>query len=355
MRPGQNKRMRGRNPNRKGPNPLTRSYESNGPDVKVRGTAHHVAEKYLQLARDAQSSGDPVAAESYLQHAEHYFRLIASAQQAQAQAQMGYVRPAGEYDVDEDDEDDFTAIPDRFASPPERQPAQPFNPPQPYAERPPNPPAERYAERNSHDRPERFVPDRDRSQPAERQDRPYNGYNGHERNGADRNFRNDRNGNRGPRPGRDQQPRDYQGRGEQQPVRDNGYRETPARDPQPVIAEQPSFRPSPPVERYQQPPGREARVTSEQPRHVPVTTPPPPSEPSTGLPSFITAPKPRSASVPAADAAPEPASDALFPEADPSGEAFPVRTRRRRRTRAEMEAAAEAARLAATGKAPAAE
>ena len=54
MRPGQNKRMRGRNNNnnnstggsRKGPNPLTRSYESNGPDVKIRGTAHHVAEKY---------------------------------------------------------------------------------------------------------------------------------------------------------------------------------------------------------------------------------------------------------------------------------------------------------------------
>src|SRR5438445_203242 len=78
MRPGQNKRMRGRpNNNRRGPNPLTRSYESNGPDVKIRGNAHHVAEKYLQLARDAHTGGDPVAAENYLQHAEHYFRLIA--------------------------------------------------------------------------------------------------------------------------------------------------------------------------------------------------------------------------------------------------------------------------------------
>ena len=86
MRPGQNKRMRGRNPGRKGPNPLTRSYESNGPDVKIRGTAQHVAEKYLQLARDAQSSGDPVMAESYLQHAEHYFRIIAAAHQAQPAA-----------------------------------------------------------------------------------------------------------------------------------------------------------------------------------------------------------------------------------------------------------------------------
>jgi Domain of unknown function (DUF4167) len=76
----QNKRMRGRN-NRKSHNPLTRVYESNGPDVKIRGTASHVAEKYQQLARDAQSSGDPVSAENYLQHAEHYFRLIAAAQE----------------------------------------------------------------------------------------------------------------------------------------------------------------------------------------------------------------------------------------------------------------------------------
>ena len=82
MRNGQ-KRMRGRggNNHRKSQNPLTRVYESNGPDVKIRGTASHIAEKYIQLARDAQSSGDPVAAENYYQHAEHYFRLIAAAQE----------------------------------------------------------------------------------------------------------------------------------------------------------------------------------------------------------------------------------------------------------------------------------
>jgi hypothetical protein len=79
MRNQQNKRMRGRN--RKSHNPLTRVFESNGPDVKIRGTPTHIAEKYVQLARDAQSSGDPVAAENYLQHAEHYFRLIATAQE----------------------------------------------------------------------------------------------------------------------------------------------------------------------------------------------------------------------------------------------------------------------------------
>ncbi len=70
-------------------------YESNGPDVKIRGTASHVAEKYLQLARDAQSSGDLIAAENYYQHAEHYFRLIAGAQEQLRQSQP-YYQPGGE-------------------------------------------------------------------------------------------------------------------------------------------------------------------------------------------------------------------------------------------------------------------
>lgn len=52
------------------------SFESTGPDVKVRGTAQQVADKYATLARDASSSGDPVAAENYLQHAEHYQRIV---------------------------------------------------------------------------------------------------------------------------------------------------------------------------------------------------------------------------------------------------------------------------------------
>ncbi|HAO2892016.1 TPA: DUF4167 domain-containing protein, partial [Escherichia coli] len=91
MRPvQQNRRMRGRgNNNRKGPNPLSRNYESNGPDVKIRGNAQHVAEKYTTLARDAQSSGDRVMAENYLQHAEHYNRIILA---AQAQAPVQYQR-----------------------------------------------------------------------------------------------------------------------------------------------------------------------------------------------------------------------------------------------------------------------
>src|ERR1700760_613865 len=94
MRNGQNnKRMRNRknnnnnNHNRRGQNPMTRVFESNGQDVKIRGTASHIAEKYLQLARDAQSSGDSIASENYYQHAEHYFRLIAAAQEHLRQSQ----------------------------------------------------------------------------------------------------------------------------------------------------------------------------------------------------------------------------------------------------------------------------
>jgi hypothetical protein len=111
MRNGQ-KRMRGRggNNHRKSQNPLTRVYESNGPDVKIRGTASHIAEKYIQLARDAQSSGDPVAAENYYQHAEHYFRLIAAAQEQFRQQNPYYNQqpgvPQGAADDNFDDDGD---------------------------------------------------------------------------------------------------------------------------------------------------------------------------------------------------------------------------------------------------------
>ncbi|AQX22064.1 MULTISPECIES: DUF4167 domain-containing protein [unclassified Bartonella] len=83
MRPQQNRRVRGRNNNgnnnRRGPNPLSRNYESNGPDVKIRGNAQQIADKYISLARDAQGAGDSVMSENYLQHAEHYLRIILAA------------------------------------------------------------------------------------------------------------------------------------------------------------------------------------------------------------------------------------------------------------------------------------
>lgn len=126
MRPNQQNsknRSRGRNNNggRKHVNALNRSFESNGPDVKVRGNAAHVAEKYLQLARDAQSAGDGVMAENYLQHAEHYFRIVAAAQpQPQPRPDQG-----GQSNDSEDYDDDFPPIIDRFASPePVNRPGQ---------------------------------------------------------------------------------------------------------------------------------------------------------------------------------------------------------------------------------------
>jgi hypothetical protein len=115
MRNGQNKRMRGRNhQHRKTHNPMARVYESNGPDVKIRGNPAHIAEKYMQLARDAQSSGDPIAAENYYQHAEHYYRLIAAAQEQFRQANPHLARPDNEMpggardDVFDDGDDDNT-------------------------------------------------------------------------------------------------------------------------------------------------------------------------------------------------------------------------------------------------------
>ncbi len=90
MRP--QKRSRGRNggggnpyhnnnPNNRGgggPRPPNRSqtFDSNGPSVKIRGNAYQVFERYLALAREAQSSGDRIASENFFQHAEHYFRVM---------------------------------------------------------------------------------------------------------------------------------------------------------------------------------------------------------------------------------------------------------------------------------------
>lgn len=122
MRPNQNKnRQRGRNGGRKHVNPLSRNYESNGPDVKVRGNAAHIAEKYLQLARDAQSSGDSVMAENYLQHAEHYFRIVSSAQQAMNGPREGQSQDEVDFD------DDANDVNSRFSSPQPQQHVQQGN------------------------------------------------------------------------------------------------------------------------------------------------------------------------------------------------------------------------------------
>jgi hypothetical protein len=110
------KRMRGRGGHRQGGSggggggggnssnnqPMNRNhvFDSSGPDMRLRGTAQQLFEKYLQLGRDATGSGDRVMAESYFQHAEHYFRILNAMAQAaqQSQAQQQARRPQGHQD-----------------------------------------------------------------------------------------------------------------------------------------------------------------------------------------------------------------------------------------------------------------
>jgi uncharacterized protein DUF4167 len=166
----QNRRGRGRNNNnRKGGhhNPLSRSFESNGPDVKIRGTPAHIAEKYISLARDAQSTGDPVLAENYLQHAEHYSRIIMAYREQMGQAGEGMnggghrmrmpSDPSEGLDEFGEDQGPEAALDDGFP-----QPVMPQAAPQPQS-RPQG------GEHGRHDRP--FRRDQNRPRFADRGDR----------------------------------------------------------------------------------------------------------------------------------------------------------------------------------------
>ncbi len=254
MRQGQqNRRGRGRNnnnnnnPNRKSQNPMTRSFESTGPDVKLRGTPSHVAEKYMSLARDALSSGDPVLAENYMQHAEHYNRIIMTFREQQMSAggsdpyTTGMGRPATmggpEADADDfgDDEgDDFggdnrpmMAQPDLQSPPQPMHQTRSFDQPQRFDNRPQNQNQhQRRDQRHNQNNNQNYRNDRgenrfDRGDRSDRQDRQdFRSDRGQDRNqdrgndrGPDRNQdrqqdRNfDRNGGGGePRGFRDERP-----------------------------------------------------------------------------------------------------------------------------------------------------
>ena len=105
MRPGQNKRSRGRNggggggPHHNRPRPPHRitTFDSNGPNVRIRGNAYQVFERYIALAREAQASGDRIAAENLYQHAEHYFRVMNAMGDGQ---QHGAPRPTTPADLE---------------------------------------------------------------------------------------------------------------------------------------------------------------------------------------------------------------------------------------------------------------
>lgn len=82
-----------------------RVYESAGPEGKVRGTPQQIIDKYLALARDAQLSGDRVGSENFLQHAEHYARILLAVQEAQQQDRRDQnQQPNGGQDRQDDDQ-----------------------------------------------------------------------------------------------------------------------------------------------------------------------------------------------------------------------------------------------------------
>lgn len=118
------KRQRGRGRKPGHHNSPNRSFESAGPDVKVRGSATHVYERYLQLARDAASSGDRVVAENYLQHAEHYYRILRATQPLQPRPDTEHRYP-GDFDEGEEEDGDYEAEGYEAPREPAREPQAP--------------------------------------------------------------------------------------------------------------------------------------------------------------------------------------------------------------------------------------
>lgn len=337
MRPGQNRRMRGRNNsgggnnngNRKSPNPLQRSYESNGPDVKVRGTAQHVAEKYLQLARDAQSSGDTVAAESYFQFAEHYYRILLAAQEQMAQ-QFGHSFPPNRAFVEDADEGEEEGDEDG-------QSFQPGTGPQPEMR------ANGYGNSNGYNghgggqRPEGGEGGEGQQQGGQRFDRQnrrerFNNDRNNNNNGERRFDRQDRGERRFDRNAEGGQgaPGGYAPRPDAPrsdiPVSEGGAVEAA---PEQAQGEQRRFEPRP--ERSERPqrerrPRREREVEADAGDEV-----------AAALPSFLTNP----VRVPVAEPVEAPAAEPAAAPVEPAGdeaEAAPKRTRRRRSPREVMDA-----------------
>jgi hypothetical protein len=205
-----------------------RAFESNGPDgVKIRGAAQHVFEKYQQLARDALTAGDRVLAESYQQHAEHYFRVLRAVQPQRLVGEiMNRDAFASGYDIDFEDETGGEGEAQVEAAETE-------------AERPDNRGEYRQENRQQENRYER---PRDDQRP--RDDRPRDRNNGGgdrnnngDRNNGDRNngYRDDRNGDRQDRP-RDDRPRDdrpQENRARDDRPREDRYRDDRPRDDRP--------------------------------------------------------------------------------------------------------------------------
>jgi hypothetical protein len=317
--------MRGRNRSGRGPNPLQRSYESNGPDVKVRGTAQHIAEKYAQLARDAQASGDPVMAENYFQHAEHYWRIVLAAQEQMTQ-QFGHqfqpARPFGEEgdDGDDDGDDDGSPYPIGADQPIGQNNGNQNNGGQGYGRDDDQPYQQdnRGQNRDNQNRNDNRG-DRNNGNRNDRNDRNPRRFDRNDRNGQDRGERSNFDRNNSDRQNQDRQSQDRQGNdrsgndrsgndrsgndrqyGERQnSERQQGERpqrerlERPRRDSQPREdhADLPRMDEGDRPERAQQ-----AEVQGRQPRPVIDA-----DEAAIGLPSFVTAPRRKTVEIDAGD------------------------------------------------------
>jgi hypothetical protein len=130
MRPGQSRRPYGRNTannpyrNRQQIPHGSQTLDSNGPNAKIRGTAHQIFERYVALAREASTSGDRVSAENLYQHAEHYFRVMNAANEDHQHRATRFTAPADLEPEMAQDEGSEMAGPAR-ASPNDRQPYPP--------------------------------------------------------------------------------------------------------------------------------------------------------------------------------------------------------------------------------------
>src|SRR5712691_9323176 len=119
MRSGSDQRPRGRyNGNRpfrpqQRPPQRTQSFDSNGPNIKIRGSAHQIFERYIALAREAATSGDRIGAENFYQHAEHYFRVANTSREGSQQGTSPQPTAPADAAISETDQGSSEADPER--------------------------------------------------------------------------------------------------------------------------------------------------------------------------------------------------------------------------------------------------
>jgi hypothetical protein len=243
-----------------------RAFDSNGPDgVKIRGAAQHVYEKYSQLARDTSSGGDRVLAENYLQHAEHYFRVLRAMQPQRPLAEIiGRDNFVSGYDIDFEDESGANA---EQAEAAESETAEGGENGERFEQRGER--QDRFEGRQRDDRPrDDYRRDRD-DRPRDRDDRPRDDRPRDDRPRDDRprddRPRDDRPRDDRPRDDRPREFRDRNFRDRDRFNRDDRPQRQPDRDPLSVVEPEAT-----PLVAAREAPVREARVREAPAREAPV-------------------------------------------------------------------------------------